>query len=181
MEQNRQQIFEQIYRKQYLRLFRYALSWVGDEDVAKDMIADLFSDLWDHHTVLQPDTVDFYLGRAVKNRCVNYLRHQAVERKAVDEMIANREWLVGDSPDVLEERMSVVSQVLDGMNAKVRFVIEQHYLEGKKYDELAEIMGTSPAMIHKYVSTALKKFREAFDKKQPPEGYRLLLMLVSIV
>ncbi len=73
MEPNRKQTFEQIYRKHYLRLFRYALSWVGDEDVAKDMIADLFSDLWNHHTVLQPDTVDFYLGRAVKNRCVNYL------------------------------------------------------------------------------------------------------------
>lgn len=178
MEETRQHAFEQIYRNHYLRLFRYALGWVEDEDVAKDIVADLFSDLWDNNTVLQPNTVDYYLGRAIKNRCVNYLRHQAVERKAIDEMIANKEYIIGDTPDMLEERMAVVSKVLERMNAKMRFVIEQHYLEGKKYDELAEIMGTTPGMVHKYVSGALKIFREAFGNKSSFEGYRLLLMLV---
>ena len=155
MEETRQQAFEQIYRKHYLRLFRYALSWLEDEDVAKDIVADLFSDLWDNNTVLQPDTVDYYLGRAIKNRCVNYLRHKNVERKAIE-----------------------VTKVMEGMSAKMRFVIEQHYLEGKKYDELAEIMGTTPGMVHKYVSGALKIFREAFGNKSSFEGYRTLLMLV---
>lgn len=178
MEQNRQQAFEQIYRKHYLRLFRYALSWVEDEDAAKDIVADLFSDLWDNNTVLQPNTADFYLGRSIKNRCVNYLRHKAVERKAIDEMIANKEYLIGETPDVLEERMALVSKIMDGMSAKMRFVIEQHYLEGKKYDELAEIMGTSSAMVHKYVSQALAKFREAFGNKSSFEGYRQFLSLV---
>ena len=152
MESTRAHIFEQIYRKNYLRLYRYALSWVEDEDVAKDIVADLFGDLWDNKTVLQPDTADFYLGRSIKNRCVNYL--------------------IGDTPDVLDERMALVSKIMDGMNAKMRFVIEQHYLEGKKYDELAEIMGTSSAMVHKYVSQALAKFREAFGNKSSFEGYR---------
>ena len=178
MEETRQHAFEQIYRNHYLRLFRYALGWVEDEDVAKDIVADLFSDLWDNNTVLQPNTVDYYLGRAIKNRCVNYLRHQAVERKAIDEMIANKEYIIGDTPDMLEERMAVVSKVLERMNAKMRFVIEQHYLEGKKYDELAEIMGTTPGMVHKYVSGALKIFREAFGNKSSFEGYRLLLLFV---
>ena len=178
MESTRAHIFEQIYRKNYLRLYRYALSWVEDEDVAKDIVSDLFGDLWDNKTVLQPDTADFYLGRSIKNRCVNYLRHKTVERKAIDEMIANKEYLIGDSPDVLDERMALVSKIMDGMNAKMRFVIEQHYLEGKKYDELAEIMGISSAMVHKYVSQALAKFREAFGNKSSFEGYRLILSLV---
>ncbi|MBP3826980.1 MAG: sigma-70 family RNA polymerase sigma factor [Prevotella sp.] len=178
MESTRAQIFEQIYRRNYLRLYRYALSWVEDEDVAKDIVSDLFSDLWDGNTVLNPETADYYLGRSIKNRCVNYLRHQEVERKAADEMIANKEYLIGDTPDVLEERMAMVTQVMENMSAKMRFVIEQHYLEGKKYDELAEIMGTSSAMVHKYVSQALAKFREAFGNKSSFEGYRLLLSLV---
>ena len=178
MESTRAHIFELIYRKNYLRLYRYALSWVEDEDVAKDIVADLFSDLWDNNTVLQPNTVDYYLGRAIKNRCVNYLRHKNVERKAIEEMITHKESVIGDTPDVLEERMAMVTKVMEGMSAKMRFVIEQHYLEGKKYDELAEIMGTSSAMVHKYVSQALAKFREAFGNKSSFEGYRLLLLFV---
>ena len=178
MEETRQQAFEQIYRKHYLRLFRYALSWLEDEDVAKDIVADLFSDLWDNNTVLQPDTVDYYLGRAIKNRCVNYLRHKNVERKAIEEMITHKESVIGDTPDVLEERMAMVTKVMEGMSAKMRFVIEQHYLEGKKYDELAEIMGTSSAMVHKYVSQALAIFRETFGNKSSFEGYQLLLLFV---
>jgi len=178
MDDKRTQVFEQIYRKHYLRLFYYAMGWLEDEDAAKDIVADLFSDLWGSNTVLQPDTAGSYLGKAIKNRCVNYLRHKTVERKAVDEMIANKEYLIGDTPDILEERMAIVSKVMEGMNAKVRFVIEQHYLEGKKYDELAEIMGTSSAMVHKYVSQALAKFREAFGNKSSFDGYRLLISLV---
>ena len=165
MENSREQLFEQIYRKNYLRLYRYALSWLDDEEAAKDIVGALFSDLWDDGTVLIPETADVYLARAVKNRCVNYLRHKQVERKAVEEFIVDKELLIPDSPELMEERMAVVSQVMEGMNAKMRFVVEQHYLEGKKYAELAEIMDTSSAMIHKYVSGALAKFREVFSKK----------------
>ncbi len=178
MDNERAQVFEKIYRKNYLRLYRYALSWLEDEDVSKDLVSDLFSDLWDSKTILQEDTADYYLSRAIKNRCVNLLRHREVERKAINEMIANKELLIGETLDVLEERMALVTQVMDGMNAKMRFVVEQHYLEGKKYDELAEIMGTTSAMVHKYVSGALSKFRVAFENKQSQKGYLKLLFVV---
>ena len=66
--------------------------------------------------------------------------------------------------------MQQVTQVLDGMSSNMRFVVEQHYLEGKKYDELAELMGTTSGMIHKYVSGALAKFREVFGKNNTRRG-----------
>ena len=93
-----------------------------------------------------------------------------MERKAVDEFIARKEYLIADTPDLQEERMQQVTQVLDGMSSKMRFVVEQHYLEGKKYDELAELRGTTSGMIHKYVSGALAKFREVFANNNTRRG-----------
>ena len=58
MESTRAQIFEQVYRKNYLRLYRYALSWVEDEDVAKDIVSDLFGDLWDNNTIFVCPQID---------------------------------------------------------------------------------------------------------------------------
>ena len=65
MDSARQQTFEQLYRKYYLPLYRYALSWVDDEEAAKDIVSPLFSDLWDKGTVLLPSTSTAYLGQAV--------------------------------------------------------------------------------------------------------------------
>ena len=175
---SRAQIFEQMYRKHYLRLFRYALSWIENEEEAKDIVSQLFSDLWDSQTVISEQTVTAYLNRSVRNRCVNYLRHLQVEQRAVDEMIASKDFLFGETPDELEKRMRKVDEVLSGMNEKVRFAVEQHYLEGKKYSEVAQMMDTTTGMVHKYISKALGIFRDAFGKELSHEGYRMLLSLV---
>ena len=160
MDAQREQQFEQLYRSNYVRLYRYALNWLDDEEEAKDVVSSLFSDLWDNQTVLLPETVSVYLARSVKNRCITLLRRKSVNQKAVEEMIANRQALIADTAEQQDERMEKVTQVMDGMNTKMRFVVEQHYIEGKKYSELADIMGTTSGMIHKYVSGALALFRK---------------------
>lgn len=43
--------FENVYKEYYIRLYRYAFSFLDDADASKDIVADVFSKYWKEHTI----------------------------------------------------------------------------------------------------------------------------------
>lgn len=162
--------FEELFRKSYHRLYYYALDWVENEEAAKDIVSELFGDLWANYGRWQPDDMNAYLNRAVRNRCLNYLKHKAVEQKTLQAYIEEKQALIASDASEQEELMKRVEQVMDGLSPKTRFIVEQCYVEGRKYSELATLLDTSVGMVHKHISKALAIFRKALGEKRPDEG-----------
>ncbi|MEN0052162.1 MAG: sigma-70 family RNA polymerase sigma factor [Mucilaginibacter sp.] len=59
--------FESIFKDNYTPLFRYVNSIVNDDDLAKDVLSDLFLNLWQQKDKLQINELKPYLFRAAKN------------------------------------------------------------------------------------------------------------------
>lgn len=45
---------EFLYKKFYVRLHRYALTFLGDEDEATDVVGEVFLQIWESWQVAQP-------------------------------------------------------------------------------------------------------------------------------
>lgn len=155
--------FEALFRKNYLRLYHYALDFVENEEVAKDIVSELFGDLWKQYAVWQPDNADAYLSRSLRNRCLNYLKHLQVEQNALQYYIKEKTEAIDPDAAFHEERMRQVQQVMNELTPRTRFILEQRYVEGKKYSELASLLDTSVGMIHKHISKALAIFRKTLN------------------
>jgi len=70
-----QQLFERFYRK----LVVFAMKYIGDLEVARDLVQDLFLSIYESRRSISIQTsLKSYLYSAVKNRCLNHIRHQAV-------------------------------------------------------------------------------------------------------
>ena len=164
------QTFEDLFRGYYSRLYYYALDWVDDEDAAKDIVSELFSDLWTNFDRWKPDNGEAYLARAVRNRCLNYLKHKVTERNALETYVNEKKALIASDLATQEELMRRVETVMTELPERTRFVVEQCYLEGKKYSELATQLDTTPGMIHKHISKVLAIFRKALEVKRGREG-----------
>ena len=164
------QTFEELFREYYSRLYYYALDWVENEEAAKDIVSGLFGDLWNSFSSWNPDNREAYLARAVRNRCLNYLKHRAVERDTLGKYLTEKQRLIDTDLQEHEELMKRVKGVMDGFPERTRFVVEQCYIEGKKYSELADLMETTPGMIHKHISKALAIFRKALEVKRGRKG-----------
>lgn len=162
--------FEDLFREYYSRLYYYALDWVDDEEMAKDIVSDLFSDLWVNFDRWKPDNPEAYLARAVRNRCLNYLKHKLTERNVLGIYLKEKQALISSDLAAQEELMRRVETVMTGLPERTRFVVEQCYIEGKKYSELAAQMNTTPGMIHKHISKALAIFRKALEVKRERKG-----------
>lgn len=160
----REKAFESLFREEYSRLLGYAFDFLGDADSARDVVQELFSDLWRRQDRYRPENLRSYLFSAVRNRCVNVVRRSKMEsevlRRYRDESIR----LMDADPAAHEEKIRRVENAISVMPEKVRGVLKHRYLHGMKYSEVAEAMGISVPMVHKYISNALATLRKKFGE-----------------
>lgn len=71
--------YEYLFATYYPRLHNYALCFLADGDAVGDIIQDCFMKLWEKRGELILQSVDALLFRMVRNQCLNYLRHKALE------------------------------------------------------------------------------------------------------
>ena len=98
-EENEQQM-EQLFHDHYERMYRLAFALLHDNDVAKDVVSDVFSRLWDKQLV--PDRA--YLMRSVKNACINLIARKKRDERLKRLLPLSEEKLTEEEPSRLEER-----------------------------------------------------------------------------
>lgn len=158
--------FENLFRENYSPLFYYALDWVEKEEVAKDLVSELFCDIWNDFAAHRDKNLKAYLYSALRNRCLNYLRHLVVEQEYQRQMLRQKADIIGDDPKEHEEQLKIIDNIIESLTPRTRLIFVQCYLEGHSYKEVAAMLDISVAAVHKHVSAAFSKFREVFKVKK---------------
>jgi len=74
--------FDLLYLKYHHLLLLYSLKYVENEGDALDIVQNIFVAIWENGKYDQNEEfVQAYLFRAVKHRCLNYLKHQKIIEK----------------------------------------------------------------------------------------------------
>jgi len=158
----KEQAFKQMFETFYTRLYFFALHIVGNEDDARDIVNDYFASLWEHFDHTRPVYSSTYLHKGVRCMCLDFLKHRKVKEKYVRYcMLASRAPLADE--DLYEERMAKIDSVIGTMSERTRFVLDQCYIEGRKYVEVADMMGISRDGVRKHIIKALGMLRDAFS------------------
>ena len=128
-------------------------------DVAEDIVQEVFVNVWEGDKEFN-SYVGFraFLYNAVANRCMDYLKHQVVEdRYAAAVMKEEHEW---DEVDMAEEEMyRELHLVVQELPERSRAVFELH-LEGKKNEEIAQLLALSVLTVKSYKKNAMQYLRK---------------------
>lgn len=157
-------VFEQLFKQYYEPLFCFACQFVSNEEECHDIVSDAFEDVWRKMEHIQDSTIKAYLYTAVRNRCVNYLRHAKVRQQYIDyceKMTAN--YTKADELLEQEERNKWVAMAIKELTPPDDLIIKL-YGSGKKYREIAEEMNLSMSFVKKVMSRATRKIREYIVK-----------------
>ena len=146
-------------------MFYKALDWILDEEIARDLVEDVFVDLWTKFDSVRMDEVAGLLHTSLRNRVVNRMRHEKVERRYEEEYINTVSEIMDESDEVHEERLRVVEDVIEAQPSQRRFIFSQCCLAGKTYKEVSEIVGIEVSTVHKHISRVYRELREALLKK----------------
>lgn len=158
--------FERIYKEYYIRLYRYAYGFVGNIDISKDIVSEVFTKLWKEHSKLSFEKLPNMLFICVRNESMNYLRKQKGMDKYTEYCKASFSEENDDYWQFMEERMDEIGAVIDTMPSKTRFVLEQCYFEEHTYKEVAEMLDISTNGVKKHIMKAFSMLRSHFQIKK---------------
>lgn len=125
-------VYEVVFKKYYPGLVAFVCRHVGDQDVAKDIVQDIFFKLFEISRSLEKDfNLKSWLYKVARNASVDYLRHlQVVDRHKflmADAMLASEE--VDEEID--EEVCNRVNKAIESLSVQCRLIIKLNVIEGK--------------------------------------------------
>ena len=155
--------FEELFRSFFPGLTLFALKYVPDQDTAKEIVHNVFLNLWEkREKVDTSSSLKSYLFTSVHNRCLNFIRDE--KKFDRDETLLQRldSAEFADGTDRLEEQ-ELEQRIYDALQAlpeKCREVFTLNRFEGLKYAEIAEKLNISIKTVEAQMSKALKIMRE---------------------
>lgn len=173
--------FEELFKLNYSKLFFFALDWVEDSEAAKDIVSDIFSDVWADYARLRKKSLLSYMTMAVRNRSINYLKHNQVAQSYRNDILKCKQNVFANDLDEQEYNLRTIEKVLESLSPETRLIFEQCYFYGKKYKEQADEMGISLSAINKHMNKAFAAFRSAFAKKCEKGAKKLLVFALNLL
>ena len=70
-----------LFKEYYPQLYYYAYHLINDIEASKDIVSDAFEFLWNNYDKVNKATVKSFLYTYVRNKSIDYLRHQNVHQQ----------------------------------------------------------------------------------------------------
>lgn len=155
--------FEELFRNYFSPLMAFSRRILGDEDDAREVVHQVFINLWEKRSELDLSTsLKSYLYTSVNNRSLNVIRDR---KKFSSEEVPESagEWDVSAQIEAmeLEEKIRAAIKTLP---ERCREVFELNRFEGLKYSEIASQLDISVKTVENQMTKALKILREQLGK-----------------
>jgi RNA polymerase sigma-70 factor (ECF subfamily) len=160
--------FEALFRHYHTPLCLYAAAITGRQEVAEEIVQDLFYVCWKDREKLQIRSIRSYLYGSVRNRSLQYCEHRAVVSRHRETVLAQTdgERQTADPQEVLEYREleNLIDRTLRKLPERRLRIFRMHRVEGKKYVEIAEALALSVKTVEAEMTKALQTLRKEIEK-----------------
>ncbi len=165
MNKSRIETFESLFDAHYNSLYHHALSFVRDEEEAKDIVMDTYEHLWNNFCKIDRfDSLRPFLYTLVYNRCIDFLRRE----KSKERYLRYSEESVNTTEDYkgYEEVIQEVMQAIDQLAPQTALVLKKCFVERKKYKEVGEELNISVNTVKWHVVKGLGELRARLSETE---------------
>ena len=160
MKLNNKAAFEEIYKRYWSPLLISAYTILKDKDACKDIVQDIFSDLYLRRATICISSLSSYLKVAVRNRVFKYLQRGNLNRhhlKTLESVsfVYSTEQMVNFNQ--LREQYKKGVEALPDKCREVFFLSRNENLSTK---EIAVRLNISPKTVENQITKALKYLRK---------------------
>jgi RNA polymerase sigma-70 factor (ECF subfamily) len=166
--------FRSLYREYYPALCVYATTFTRDNQIAEEVVQDVFVKIWELGDTLSINTsISSYLYTSVKNASLNHLKHlQVVNRfneyysqklqDAQDLYYLSQE--TGDSLMIARELEEQLLEEIESLPDQCKRIFKMSRFDNLKHQEIADKLGVTINTVHRQTSIALEKLKRIIIK-----------------
>jgi len=161
-------VFREVYRQSFVKLYRFAFSFLHSKEAAEEIVHDVLINLWKkRNDFTDIQNLDTYLYVSVKNLSLNYLRNEAKHaHKDIDEMYDEMAFISinPESICIAKESADRLNKSINNLPVKCRLIFKLIKLDGLKYKEVAILLNISVKTVENQLANALKKIAFTIQK-----------------
>ena len=158
-------VFSEFFKRNVKALRNYLYFKFGNEEQANDMAQEAFIKLWENCSEVPPEKAKSFLYTVANNATLNQIAHGKVVLKyagshvAPDQTNLNPEFLLEEE----QFRLKLEKAIANLTEAqRTAFLLQR--IEGKKYQEIAEMLGISIKAVEKRIHGALVSLRAEIEQ-----------------
>ncbi|PRD56858.1 sigma-70 family RNA polymerase sigma factor [Sphingobacterium gobiense] len=167
--ERRQEVFKLFFVANFKVLESYARFYVKDKFIAEDIASEVMWKMWHLGSdLLHVTSIELYLLRAIKNKCLNYLRIRQAEYVGHEEL-ADYQFLDHLNPEdifISNENVMEIEHAIAKLPTKTQQVFRLVKDENYSYKDAAQMMGISINTVDRHIQIAIQKLWCALKKKK---------------
>lgn len=155
----------EVFFERRQRLIGLAARITGCRSHAEDIVHEAFLKVGEADASGPIRSQASYLTRVVRNLSIDHYRRRQFEERWIvqDDDSSEMSGLQTETPEALVSDQQVLERVcgaLSDLPERTRYAFEMCRIHGMKQNEIAKILGVSPALVHAMISEALLHCRQ---------------------
>ena len=178
LQKSDEQAFETLYNRYWEKLLTIAYHRTGSIETAKELVQDVFANLWKRRDTLRiKTTFAGYIYTAMRYTILDHIRSQAIQEKYIE---AIRHTALETDNSTLnfiayQELTGVLEQEISKLPERCRAVFRMSRIDHYSTKEIAEKLHISPKTVENQLTKALKILRTNLEE------FTVLLALVLTI
>ncbi len=156
--------FKRLFDTHFEPLYRYALRYLRSAEEARDVVHDVFLQVWRHRERIGLERdLRTYLYATTRNHAIDRLKRRKVENRFRERREEAVEQADSDAESELETRelAATIQRAIDTLPPRQREVLRLRWQQHLTYDEIAKALNISPKTVAIHLSRGLQHLREA--------------------
>ena len=169
LKQGKEPAFNVLYLTYSKDLYRKINAVIKDESVSDELLQDLFLKIWEKRADIRPEqSFIAFLHTVANNLVYDYFRKVSKDKRlrakllinAVDYYMQTEENLIG------KETWRIIELAIDKLSDQRRKVFMLCKIEGKSYQEAADLLGITVATVNSHMVSSIRFIKEYLHKNQ---------------
>ena len=158
-----EEVYNELFRTHSKDLYQFLYYKFGEENNPADIVQEAFIKLWDNCHKVVMEKARGFLFTVANNLMLSTLSRKKTADKYRSELGDDK---TGQDPEFLLQEKEYKAQLeaaIAGLTEEQRVTLLLNRIEGKKHQEIADMLGISRKAVEKRIYTAIAKIREQVD------------------
>lgn len=158
-----EKVFNKVYEDHSSDLFKFLYYKFGPGNNPHDLVQDAFIKLWDNCHKVTLEKAKGFLFTVANNQTLSQI---AKDKTALKYAETKPKDFTAETPEYIllgDEYMERLTEALNELTEEQRVTFMLNRVEGKKHQEIADMLGISKKAVEKRIYTALGKLRSKIE------------------
>lgn len=159
-KQDYEAAYSKIFETYSKALVIAAHNILGNVDEAKDIVQELFIDLWNKRSLEKTDNLRGYLFQSIRYLCYRRRRNSQLEALKKSGFAEFQDSHMEPSITEKPEDQAALQKAINKLSHKASAIIKLVFFEEIAPKQVAKQMGIAPNTVYAHVFTALRKLKD---------------------